>query len=165
MTLNFILKIANLVLVDARVIRFKITCFIYTERKKKCIFWIFKRRTYIESIIFLKPRPWGIKGAQVNFLPSLSPAAKSFTPLQGVYIARYNRAPYRLSEQSNGCFPMSGFNISNLYPLMPTIKFLNKFLLFLLRTRSICTDVIATYMWALTVHEGNQSTKTNYFRR
>ena len=35
-----------------------------------------------------KPRPWGIKGAQVNFLPSLSPAAKSFTPLQGVYIAR-----------------------------------------------------------------------------
>ena len=36
----------------------------------------------------IKPRPWGIKGAQVNFLPSLSPAAKSFTPLQGVYIAR-----------------------------------------------------------------------------
>ena len=28
-----------------------------------------------------KPRPRGIKGAQVNFLPSLSPAAKSFTPL------------------------------------------------------------------------------------
>ena len=36
----------------------------------------------------IKPRPWGIKGAQVNFLPSLSPAAKSFTPSQGVYIAR-----------------------------------------------------------------------------
>ena len=37
---------------------------------------------------YIKPRPWGIKGAQVNFLPSLSPAAKSFTPLQGVYIAQ-----------------------------------------------------------------------------
>ena len=41
----------------------------------------------IDSLEF-KPRPWGIKGAQVNFLPSLSPAAKSITPLQGVYKAQ-----------------------------------------------------------------------------
>ena len=37
---------------------------------------------------FAKPRPWGIKGENVNFLPRLSPAAKSFTPFIGVYIAR-----------------------------------------------------------------------------
>ena len=33
----------------------------------------------------IKLRPWGIKGAQVNFLPSLSPAAKSFN-LYNVFI-------------------------------------------------------------------------------
>ena len=36
----------------------------------------------------LKPRLWGIKGETVRFLPSLSPAVKSFTPSIGVYIAR-----------------------------------------------------------------------------
>ena len=35
-----------------------------------------------------KPRPWGIKCENVSFLPSLSPAVKSFTPFKGVYIAR-----------------------------------------------------------------------------
>ena len=46
---------------------------------------------------FLFAQPWGIKGKNVSFLPSLSPAAKSFRPLQGVYIARSlnNRTPYR----------------------------------------------------------------------
>ena len=35
----------------------------------------------------IKPRPWGIKGLNVDFLPSLSQADKPFTPSQGVYIA------------------------------------------------------------------------------
>ena len=38
--------------------------------------------------LFLKPRPWGIKGEYLNFLPSLSQASKSFTPFICVYIAR-----------------------------------------------------------------------------
>ena len=38
-----------------------------------------------------------VKGANVNVLPSLIPAAKSFTLFIGVYIARLliNRRPYR----------------------------------------------------------------------
>ena len=34
----------------------------------------------------IKPLPWGIKGENNSFLPSLSPAVKSFTPFIGVYI-------------------------------------------------------------------------------
>ena len=57
----------------------------------------FSRSLYMPSLSWYRwtwcwrpliTRPWGIKGENVSFLPSLSPAAKSFTPLQGVYIAR-----------------------------------------------------------------------------
>ena len=44
-----------------------------------------------------KPRPLGIKGENISFLLSISPAVKSFTPLTGVYIAQLliNRKLYR----------------------------------------------------------------------
>ena len=37
------------------------------------------------SFFVVKPRPWG---ESVGFHPSLSPAAESFTPLIGAYVAR-----------------------------------------------------------------------------
>ena len=40
--------------------------------------------SYVSKV---KPWPWAIKGENVNFLPSLSLAANSFTPFIGVYIA------------------------------------------------------------------------------
>ena len=48
---------------------------------------------------------------------------------------------------------------SNLYQLIPTIKFLNKLIKFLLMTYSTCHDVIATDRRASTIREGNQSSK------
>ena len=51
-----------------------------------------------------------IKGKNVKFLPSLSRAAKSFTPFIGVYIALLliNRGPYRWGLCPNTRFLMSG---------------------------------------------------------
>ena len=70
----------------------------------------------IISFCLLKPRPWGIKGENVNFLPSLSPAAKSFTPFIGVYIAQYlfNRGRYYDTGEANTRLPMSGFKIAGV---------------------------------------------------
>ena len=45
---------------------------------------IHKKR--LTSRVAIKPRPWGIKGTNVDFLPSLSPVAKPFTPSQGVFL-------------------------------------------------------------------------------
>ena len=59
----------------------------------------------------LKPRPWGIKGENASFLPSISPAVNSFTPFIGVFIARLliNRKPYRWGWTARTRFLMSGF--------------------------------------------------------
>ena len=59
--------------------------------------------------------PWGIKGENVSFYPSLSPAVKSFIPFKGVlYSVVINRRTHRLGLTVNTCFLMSGF-ISCLY--------------------------------------------------
>ena len=45
-------------------------------------------KNFYLSVKSFEPRPWSIKGETISFLPSLSPAVKSFTPSIGVYIAR-----------------------------------------------------------------------------
>ena len=77
---------------------------LYTERKKKRIFWLSKHLVYYKNKLCL--------------------------------------------------------DTSNLYPLIPTIKFLNKFLYFLLMMHFTCNDVIAKYRHAPTIREGNQNSKT-----
>ena len=64
----------------------------------------------------VKPRPWGIKGETVSFLPSLSPVVKSFTPSIGVYIVRLliNRMPNRWGLATSTHFLMSGFNVAKI---------------------------------------------------
>ena len=48
--------------------------------------WLLEHKLFIRMSI--KPRPWGIKGANISFLPNtrISQAAKSFTPVIGIYV-------------------------------------------------------------------------------
>ena len=111
---NLLLELANV-----KAFHYKeCTCIIYMYEvlSSKILFkWINWKLSFIcDHLIFarfVKHRPWGIKGENVNILPSLSPATKSFTPFIGVYIARLliNRGPYRWGLCPNTRFLMAGF--------------------------------------------------------
>ena len=61
----------------------------------------------------VKPRPWGTKGENVSFLPSISPAVKSFTHFTDDYIAQLliNRSIPVHERILSTHFLVLGFNV------------------------------------------------------
>ena len=72
----------------------------------------FVQHQHLMILQYIKPQPWGLKCENIHFLPSLSPAVKSFKPFISVYIARLliNRGLYMWGRCPSTCFRMSGFN-------------------------------------------------------
>ena len=68
------------------------------------------------SFFRIKPRPWGIKVENVSFLPTVTPAAKLFTPSIGVYIGRLliNWGLFRWGQTASTGFLMLRFKNNNL---------------------------------------------------